>query len=119
MKSNRAKTIDYFVTEIMAGNLEFSDVRKKLNAEGVEEEEIRIIARVIDSELRNSAVVNERDNYGKGLFYSGLILSVFGAVLVILALTGSILSINTIALFGPLIAGITLTSIGKSQMKGR
>ncbi len=119
MKSNRAKTIDYFVTEIMAGNLEFSDVRKKLSAKGVDEEEIKVIARVVDSELRNTALIKARDSQGKALFYGGLILSVLGGIILILALTGSIMTNRIVVLFGPVIAGITLTSIGKSQMKGR
>lgn len=114
---NRAKTADFYFEKVAYGSLEFSKLRKTLENEDIEKEEIDFLVPYIDRKLLRVAQVQAAHKIGKNIFYSGLVLSVIGLVITLGSLFGLFDSkgIGIIA-YGPIVGGLATTFIGKSNM---
>ncbi|MFY0604886.1 MAG: hypothetical protein JXQ93_13180 [Flavobacteriaceae bacterium] len=114
---NRAKTIDTFFEKVNSGALEFSKLRKALEAKNIEKREIDIIVPFIDRKIIRAAEIRADKEKGKNLFYGGLILAGAGLVLTIGTLTGLIdLKGVGIIAYGPIAGGLIISMIGKAKM---
>jgi len=114
---NRAKTIKNFVEKIASGQMEFSDLRKTLENQGLESDEINIVVGQVDKRAMRASQMKEVNANGKNLFYGGLILAGAGLLLTIGTFTGLIdLKGYGILAYGPIAGGLITAMVGKSQM---
>jgi len=119
MTYSRAQTIDFYFEEIESGKMVFSDLRKKLESQGLEKEEVSIVVRQVDSALQKAAKHKASRAVGKNLFYGGIILSVAGILLTILTYTGAIVlgrGTHFIVAYGPITLGLITAFTGWSKM---
>ena len=114
---NRAKTIDTLFEKVDSGELEFSKLRKTLEAQNIEKSEIDIIVPFIDRQIIRATQIKAEREKGKNLFYGGLILAGVGLIVTIGTLTGLIdLKGVGIIAYGPIAGGLITSMIGKGKM---
>jgi hypothetical protein len=114
---NRAKTIDTLFEKVDSGELEFSKLRKTLEAQNIEKNEIDIIVPFIDRKIIRATQIKAEREKGKNLFYGGLILAGVGLIVTIGTLTGLIdLKGVGIIAYGPIAGGLITSMIGKAKM---
>jgi len=114
---SRAKTINDFFNKIDSGELDFSNLRKKLEESNIEKTEIDIIIPLIDRKILRSIEIKADNTKGKNMFYGGLILSTVGLIVTIGTYTGLIdLKGFMIVAYGPILGGLTSAMIGKAKM---
>jgi hypothetical protein len=114
---NRAKTIDTLFEKVDSGELEFSKLRKTLEAQNIEKSEIDIIVPFIDRKIIRATQIKAEREKGKNLFYGGLILAGVGLIVTIGTLTGLIdLKGVGIIAYGPIAGGLITSMIGKGKM---
>lgn len=114
---NRAQTIKNFIDKITSGQMEFSYLRKALENQGIESDEINVIVREVDKRVIQSVKMKEINANGKNLFYGGLILAGVSLILTIGTFTGLInLKGFGILAYGPIAVGLITAMFGKSQM---
>jgi len=118
MSYNRANTINAFVTAIANGEMQFSDVRKKLEQYDLEEGEVTVVVRQVDNEIQRKALIKSKNESGQSLFLLGLVLCVLGLVTTIGTYTGLIdLGNYYVIAFGPILGGLGLVVKGRVEMK--
>jgi len=114
---NRAKTIDIFFKKVDSGELEFSKLRKTLEAKNIEKSEIDIIVPFINKKILRAVEIKSEREKGKNLFYGGLIITGLGMIITIGTLTGLIdLKGFGIIAYGPIAAGLISMMTGKAKM---
>lgn len=114
---NRAETIKNFVEKIVSGQMDFSDLRKTLENQGLESDEVNVVVRQVDKRAMRAAQMKEINTNGKNLLYGGLILAILGLILTIGTYTGLIdLEGIGILAYGPIASGLIIAMVGKSQM---
>ncbi|MEN8139248.1 MAG: hypothetical protein ABFR62_12520 [Bacteroidota bacterium] len=120
MEYNRAKTIDFFFDEINSGNMEFSDMRKRLEKGNVEDDEIKVVVKQVDKQLQRFAQNKSNQELGKNIMFGGLFISFIGLFITIATFTGIIDFGNYFILaYGPVGAGLIITFQGRSRMNGK
>lgn len=106
MSYDRARTTDHYIEEVRAGRMEMADIRPRLEAEGVPDEEIGIVFRLVDNEVLKGVHKQASSTHHRNLLYSGLALCGFG-LLVTLGTYFSAFDLKgyTIVAYGPVIGG--------------
>ncbi|MGF1559271.1 MAG: hypothetical protein ACFCUL_09300 [Flavobacteriaceae bacterium] len=113
---NRAETIKNFVNKIATGQMEFSNLRKTLENQGLESNEINIVVGQVDKRVARVSQMKEVNDNGKNLFYGGIILAALGLILTVGTFTGLIdLKGFGILAYGPIAGGLITAMVGKSQ----
>ncbi len=114
---NRAQTIDTYFERIDTGELEFSKLRKTLEANYIEKSEIDAIVPIIDRKLIRAVEIRSEQKQGKNLFYGGLLLASIGLVITVGTLTG-LIDLNGIGIiaYGPIAGGLITCLVGKAKM---
>ena len=113
---NRADTIKKFLNKIISGQMEFSHLRKTLEDQGLESDEINIVVGQVDKKVTQAAQIKAVNDNGKNLFYGGLILAALGLILTVGTFTGLInIKRFGILAYGPIAGGLIMAMIGKSQ----
>lgn len=114
---SRAKTIDEYFEKVDSGELEFSKLRKTLEAKNIEKSEIDIIVPFIDRKVIRAFQIRAEREKGGNLFYGGLILAGIGFIITVGTLTGLIdlKGIGIIA-YGPIAGGLITSMVGKGKM---
>jgi hypothetical protein len=99
--------VDDFVDQVASGHLAFDQVRRQLESEGMEEQEIKTIVRRVDTEVQSKLLLqNKRSGFDQMIFI-GLFLTLFGLVITIGSFAGLFtpgIGIIIIA-YGPLFGG--------------
>lgn len=97
--------------------MEFSQLRKSLEAKDIEQKEINIVINQIDKQLIRTSQMRASNKTGENLFYGGLILAGAGIVLTIGTYTRVIdLGKYYIIAYGPICGGLITAMTGKSKM---
>ena len=114
---SRANTIDLYYDKINSGEMDFSSLRKDLEDQNIEKEEIGIVIKQVDNQIIRSVQLQASSSLGKNVFYLGLTLSALGVLLTIGTYTGLIDlgNVYTIAL-GPIFGGLIIAFQGNSKM---
>lgn len=114
---NRAETIKNFANKIASGEMEFSHLRKTLENQDLDSDEINIVIGQVDKRVARAAQMKEVNNNGKNLFYGGLILVALGLIITVGSFTGLIdLKGFGIVAYGPIAGGLITAMVGNSQM---
>lgn len=117
MNKSRKEWVEEFCEKIRAGEMDFSQVRATLSANGNTEEDINEISRRVDRDLNRMAQKDAERAKGKQMFIGGLILMNLGILITALTYFGIINMGNRFLFaYGPILAGITLTLLGKMKM---
>jgi len=97
--------------------MDFSSLRKDLEDQNIEKEEIGIVIKQVDNQIIRSVQLQASSSLGKNVFYLGLTLSALGVLLTIGTYTGLIDlgNVYTIAL-GPIFGGLIIAFQGNSKM---
>lgn len=117
MEYNRAQTIDLYFEKINSGNMEFSDMRKRLEKGNIENSEITIVIRQVDTQLQRFALQKANNELGKNIMYGGLFLSLVGIGITVSTFIGILNLKDTIIFaYGPIGGGLIIASEGWSKM---
>ena len=114
---SRAKTIDSNAALITAGEMEFSQLREKLEKMQLEPAEISLVVDLVNKKVIQTAKFEQEHAKGKGLLIGGISLAVLSIAIGLLSYTGILdLQGNTLIMYGPVIGGIIIALRGKSMM---
>ena len=114
----RAQYVDHFIAKSKESGFEFSNIRKELEAQNVEPDEIKIIVRLVDNAVQQEVLKGSNNLKGKELVYGGGALALFGAIMTIGTYTGVIDFGNVYVIaWGPILAGggMLLTGLAKQR----
>ena len=120
MSNNRGKIIDHYFEKIESGDMEFSQLRKTLEKEIVDTEEINIIVRFIDNQLQRSAQTKVNKSTGISIFLGGILMTSIGLFITLGTFFGLINIGNSFILsYGPILGGMTIAMAGRNKMRSR
>lgn len=77
--NDRAKIVDHYLQQLEDPNFEITQVRKDLERNNFDDEEIRIIVMLVDRELQRRLLTNSSNKKAGELIYIGGILTALGA----------------------------------------
>ncbi len=117
MEYSKGNAIDYFFKKIDSHEMEFSSLRKQLESDGFEKDEINTIVRQVDKQLIRASELRAAHAIGKNLFYGGLFLAIMGVIMSVGTYTGIINIGNRFLIaYGPIAAGLIIALSGKAKM---
>lgn len=115
---DRAKIVDYYIQKIENKEFEIYQVREELTKNNFEEEEIRIIVRLVDNELQRRLHTKSNDSSSNELIWIGTILTIVGAGITIATYTGIIDMGNSFLItYGPFLGGLSILMGGIARKK--
>ena len=115
---SRAKVIDHYLKKIREENFDVYQVRKELEKNNVDEEEIKIIVRLIDNEVQRATVRKQESENARPLVQIGIFLTVIGAGLTIVTYVGIIdMGDSFMLVYGPFFAGLSLIVAGLAKQR--
>lgn len=115
---NKSKIIEYYLNKLKTPGFEFHHIRQELQTNKVDEEEIRVIVRIIDNELQRQTLTKTVNNYSKELIWVGTIVTLLGAFITIGTYTGIINSGNSyIIAYGPFLGGLSVLFAGLAKRR--
>lgn len=118
MTYSRLNTINTYVAKLKNKEIEFSQIRSKLEKLEINEEEIKIVLRQVDREIQHIDLQNAQRVRGKSIFLGGLIASILGGGITIFSYLSVIDTGGYyISAYGPLIGGLGIMYKGRSMMK--
>lgn len=79
----RSKIVNFYLEKVSEKGFEISDVRKDLERNNFEEEEIRMIVRLVDEEMQAQLLTAANTNRATTLIYAGVVTILIGLVFVI------------------------------------
>jgi|SRR5690606_15753971 len=107
--NDRAKIIDHYLQQLDNPDFEITQVRADLERNNFDEEEIRVIVRLVDNELQRRQLTGSRNKQAGELIYVGGILTALGAGFTIATYTGLINMGNSFLLvYGPFLGGLSI-----------
>lgn len=115
---NRQEWIEHYLQRISDKNFEIYQVRRELEQQNVDEEEIKHIVRAVDTELQNRMLKSATRNDGRGFVRMGAILMVIGVLLGIAVFIGVVNRGNFFILaYGSFFGGMSVLLIGLFKKK--
>ncbi len=115
---DRAKIVDYYIQKIENKDFEIYQVREELTKNNFEEEEIKIIVRLVDNEVQRRLRVKSGDSRSNELILIGSILTAFGAGITLATYTGIIDMGNSFLItYGPFLGGLSILFGGFAKKK--
>lgn len=117
---SRAKVIDHYIKKINVEGFDVYQIRKELEKNGLEEEEIKIIVRLVDNELQRSLKRKQESDRVKPAILIGLILTIVGAGITIATYTGIIdMGSSYLIVYGPFFGGLSILIGGIARRKSK
>ena len=116
--NTRAKIIDHYVEKSKEPGFQIDQVRKELEANNVDEEEIRIVMRLVDNEIQRGLSKKANNLKMNELIIVGAVLTLFGAGMTIATFFGIIGAGNSFILaYGPFFGGVALLLSGVAKRR--
>lgn len=110
---DRQQRIDHYIKKISEKGFEIYQVRRELEAQHVEEQDIKAIVRAVDEELQKRLLLNSRKDQTTGFIRYGLVLVAIGGVLLALSITRIIYFGEFIYIgYGPFFIGLGMIVVG-------
>lgn len=78
--TDRAKIIDFYLKMIADKDFEISDVRKDLERNKIDEDEIKIIVKLVDNELQRKLLTETSNKRVTDLAYVGTVITLIGLI---------------------------------------
>ena len=115
---DRAKIVDYFLRKLEDKNFSILDVRQELEKNNIDEEEIRVVVKLVDSELRRKITNKSSADSSREIMWLGGSITLAGLVLTIRTYTGLIDMGNYFVLaYGPILGGISILFYGRNRKR--
>lgn len=115
---HRAKIVDYYIEKINDKDFSILGVRQELEKNNLDEQEIKIIVRLVDNELQRRLTTRTTSNNSKELIWFGGIITVAGLIVTIGTYTGLIRMGNYFLLaYGPILSGLSILFYGLGKRK--
>ncbi len=109
--------IQHFLEEKKNG-MDFSEIRKTLEQNGIEEDKIKIIIRDIDNKILREEQIKSNNQKARELIYIGLFFTIAGLFLTIGSYTGFIDLGNVFVLaWGPVLGGLGTMFAGYGKLR--
>ena len=80
---NRAKAVDYFLDKLDNEEIRYSDIRKEMEQERIDADEINIVTKLIDNIIQKTAIDNSKKSNGRQIYVMGWILVIFGTLITV------------------------------------
>lgn len=115
---DRAKIVDQYLSKINNKDFSIFDVRQELEKNNVDEQEIRVIVRLVDNELQRRITSKSAGDKSKEIIWFGGIITAAGLLLTIGTYTG-IIEMGNYFLFayGPILGGLSILFYGMGRRK--
>ena len=84
---DRQQRINHYINKLSDKGFEIYQVRRELEAQGIEEQEIKAIVRAVDEELQKRLLLNSQKDQSTGFIRYGLTLVAIGGLLLALSIT--------------------------------
>lgn len=115
---NRAKIVNHYLEKTVDQNFTILDVRQELEKGGIDEEEIRIIVRLVDNELQRRIVNSAQGDKAVGLVWLGGVLTAVGLIYTIGTYFGLIeMGSYFLLAYGPILGGISILLYGLGRRR--
>ncbi len=113
---DRAKIVNFYLEKLSDKNFEISDVRRDLEKNNFQEDEIKIIVRLVDNELQRRELIKSNNKASIDLISIGAILTSLGAGITIATYTGLINMGNSfLIVYGPFLGGLSILMTGLAK----
>lgn len=110
--------MDFYLEKSKEPNFELDQVRKELEKNDIADEEIKIIVKLVDSELQKRALIGSTNSKSNELMIAGAILTIVGAGITIGTYTGFLYMGNSfLIVYGPFFGGLSLLLGGLAQKR--
>ena len=114
---SRAKKIDQYQSRIISGELDLTTLRKKLQEDEVEEEEIAVIVKYMSHQLIRIEEKNATRIKGKNLIQGGALMSISSLLLTIATYLGWFdMGDYYLIAYGPFFGGLLMVFKGRNMM---
>jgi len=114
---SRAKLVDYYLNK-MDDDFRISQVREDLERNHFDEEEIKIIVRLVDNALQRKLADKENNRKATELMVMGAVIAIVGAGITIGTYMAWIDMGNSyVILYGPFVGGLSLFAAGWAKRK--
>jgi hypothetical protein len=120
MGIDRKQRIDHYIQRLSDKNFEIYDVRRELEQQNVDEEEIKIIVRAVDAELQARLLKSTNPDYTALFIRMGIILILIGITLGLARVVGIInTGVSFTVAYGTFFGGISVLLFGMFKRKKR
>lgn len=115
---DRAKIVDYYIEKINDKDFNILIVRQELEKNNVDEQEIKIIVRLVDNEMQRRLTTKATNDNSKELVWFGGIIAAAGLIFTIGTYSGIIKMGNHFLLaYGPILGGLSILFYGLGKRK--
>ena len=115
---NRAQIVDYYIQKIDNKEFDIYQLKKELKEKNIEDQEIKVIAKLIDNEIQRRLSLKSNKKKAVSLIYIGLILTFIGAFITVATYTNIIeMQNNYLIVYGPFFTGLSILFIGIAKSK--
>jgi hypothetical protein len=115
---SRAKIIDFYLEKAQHEGFEIDEIRRDLQTKNFDEEEIKVIVRLVDNEMQRRMFHKTEGKKSNHLISIGWIVTAIGACITVGTYTGLI---NTghyfILAYGPFLSGLSILVTGLAKRK--
>jgi hypothetical protein len=116
--TDRAKIVDFYLQKITDNDFEISEVRKDMERNKFEEEEIKIIVRLVDNELQRRLLTATSNKKATDLVYIGTVITLIGVVITVGTYTGLIpMGDSFLIVYGPFLGGLATLFTGLAKRR--
>jgi hypothetical protein len=118
MNMDRAKIVDHYLGRVNDKDFSIFDVRRELEKNNVDEQEIKVIVRLVDNELQRRIVSKSALVKSREIMWFGGVITTVGLILTLGTYTGIIEMGNHFLLaYGPILGGLSILFYGMSRKK--
>lgn len=115
---DRAKIVDYYLGKLNDKDVSIFDVRQELEKNNIDEQEIKVIVKLVDSELRRKISSKSSGDKTTEIMWFGGVITVAGLILTIGTYTGLIeMGPYFLLAYGPILGGLSILFYGIGQKK--
>lgn len=115
---DRAKLVDYFLAKIHDKDFEIYQVRQELEKHNIEEDEIKVIVKIVDNAHQRLSLTKAGNSKANELIWIGLVVTIVSAGVTIGTFLGIINMGNSFLIaYGPFLGGIALLFTGLAKKK--
>ncbi len=106
---DRASLVDYYLSKIDNTDLDILEVRQEMERNGIPEEEIKIVVRLIDNEIQRKLAGKSRAGKVNANFLTGGVVTLIGLIITIGTYAGLIdMGSYFLLAYGPILGGLAM-----------
>ena len=116
--TDRAQIVNFYLQKISNNDFEILDIRKDLERNNFDEEEIKIIVRLVDNELQRRLLADTTNKRSIDLVYIGAVIALVGLIVTVGTYTGMINTGNSFLIaYGPFFGGLSILFAGLAKKR--